>query len=149
MGPALDTRMLQLIDCWVGMCICGVLTVVRAFGDGRNQPRHSPKKILFVKFAEQGSTVLAFGAISRAIQMVGRQNVYFLVFEEMEKEGKLDIRISEWLPFRAPLDELKKMRAHHDQNDPMLHTGMLKGFMDGSLGSRRAVRFPASVNAPL
>jgi hypothetical protein len=62
----------------------------------------------------------------------------FLVFEEMEKEGKLDIRISEWLPFRASLDQLKEMRAHHDQNDPMLHTGMLKGFMDGSLGSRTA-----------
>ncbi len=30
------------------------------------------------------------------------------------------------------------MRAHHDLNDPMLHTGMLKGFMDGSLGSRTA-----------
>jgi predicted amidohydrolase YtcJ len=62
----------------------------------------------------------------------------FLVFEEMEKEGKLSLRISEWLPFKAPLDELKKMRAHHDANDPMLHTGMLKGFMDGSLGSRTA-----------
>jgi predicted amidohydrolase YtcJ len=62
----------------------------------------------------------------------------FLVFEQMEKEGKLNLRISEWLPFRAPLDELKKMRAHHDANDPMLHTGMLKGFMDGSLGSRTA-----------
>jgi len=62
----------------------------------------------------------------------------FLAFEQMEKEGKLNIRISEWLPFIAPLDQLKAMRAHHDQNDPMLHTGMLKGFMDGSLGSRTA-----------
>jgi predicted amidohydrolase YtcJ len=62
----------------------------------------------------------------------------FLVFEEMEKEGKLDVRVSEWLPFRMPLDQLQKMRAHHAHNDPMLHTGMLKGFMDGSLGSRTA-----------
>jgi len=62
----------------------------------------------------------------------------FLVFEQMEKEGKLPLRISEWLPFKAPLDQLIKMRAHHDANDPMLHTGMLKGFMDGSLGSRTA-----------
>jgi predicted amidohydrolase YtcJ len=62
----------------------------------------------------------------------------FLVFEELENQGNLKIRISEWLPFKDPLDELKKMRAHHDQNDPMLHTGMLKGFMDGSLGSRTA-----------
>ena len=62
----------------------------------------------------------------------------FLVFEQLEKEGKLRLRISEWLPFKAPLPELLKMRAHHDQNDPMLHTGFLKGFMDGSLGSRTA-----------
>jgi len=62
----------------------------------------------------------------------------FLVFEEMEREGSLKVRISEWIPFKAPLPELLKMRAHHDLNDPMLHTGMLKGFMDGSLGSRTA-----------
>jgi hypothetical protein len=62
----------------------------------------------------------------------------FLVFEELEKEGSLNLRIGEWLPFAAPLDKLKPMRAHHDANDPMLHTGMLKGFMDGSLGSRTA-----------
>jgi predicted amidohydrolase YtcJ len=62
----------------------------------------------------------------------------FLVFEEMEKEGKLHLRITEWLPFKAPLADLIRMRAHHDMNDEMLHTGFLKGFMDGSLGSRTA-----------
>ena len=62
----------------------------------------------------------------------------FLVYEELEKQGKLNLRITEWLPFKDPLDELKRMRAHHDANDPMLHTGFLKGFMDGSLGSRTA-----------
>jgi predicted amidohydrolase YtcJ len=62
----------------------------------------------------------------------------FLVFEELEKERALKIRITEWLPFKDPLPELIKMRAHHDLNDPMLHTGFLKGFMDGSLGSRTA-----------
>jgi predicted amidohydrolase YtcJ len=62
----------------------------------------------------------------------------FLVFEELEKEGALRIRITEWLPFKDSLPELIKMRAHHDLNDPMLHTGFLKGFMDGSLGSRTA-----------
>jgi predicted amidohydrolase YtcJ len=62
----------------------------------------------------------------------------FLVFEEMEKEGALKVRITEWLPFKDPLPELIEMRTHHDLNDPMLHTGFLKGFMDGSLGSRTA-----------
>jgi predicted amidohydrolase YtcJ len=62
----------------------------------------------------------------------------FLVFEQLEKAGKLNLRITEWLPFKAPVADLLKMRAHHDLNDPMLHTGFLKGFMDGSLGSRTA-----------
>jgi predicted amidohydrolase YtcJ len=62
----------------------------------------------------------------------------FLVMEELEKEGELGLRISEWLPFADPIEELKAHRAHHDSNDPMLHTGMLKGFMDGSLGSHTA-----------
>jgi len=62
----------------------------------------------------------------------------FLVYEELEKQGKLNLRITEWLPFKAPLLDLIRMRNHHDMNDPLLHTGMLKGFMDGSLGSRTA-----------
>jgi predicted amidohydrolase YtcJ len=62
----------------------------------------------------------------------------FLMYQQMEKEGKLTLRISEWLPFDAPPDQLLHARRYHPQNDPMLHTGMLKGFMDGSLGSRTA-----------
>jgi predicted amidohydrolase YtcJ len=62
----------------------------------------------------------------------------FLTYEQMEKEGKLTLRISEWLPFDAPLEQLQKQRDHHSGGDLMLHTGMLKGFMDGSLGSRTA-----------
>jgi predicted amidohydrolase YtcJ len=62
----------------------------------------------------------------------------FLVLEQMEKEGQLPLRFSEWLDFNLPVDTLLKMQASHDRNDPMLHTAMLKGFMDGSLGSRTA-----------
>ncbi|MCU1219862.1 MAG: Amidohydrolase 3 [Candidatus Angelobacter sp.] len=62
----------------------------------------------------------------------------FLTYEQMEKEGKLTLRIAEWLPFDAPLEQLQKQRDHHSGGDLMLHTTMLKGFMDGSLGSRTA-----------
>ena len=62
----------------------------------------------------------------------------FLTYEQMEKEGKLTLRISEWLPFDAPVNLLDEHRAHHSASDAMLHTTMLKGFMDGSLGSRTA-----------
>ncbi len=62
----------------------------------------------------------------------------FLVYEELEKQGKLTLRISEWLMFNQPLPLLQQHRAQHPAEDPMLHTAMLKGFMDGSLGSRTA-----------
>ena len=53
----------------------------------------------------------------------------FLTYQQMEKEGKLTLRISEWLPFDAPPEQLLHARRYHPQDDPMLHTGMLKGFM--------------------
>lgn len=72
----------------------------------------------------------------------------FLTYEQMEKEGKLILRISEWLPFDAPVEQLIKMRQHHPQDDPMLHTTMLKGFMDGSLGSRTAAMLAPYTDDP-
>ncbi len=62
----------------------------------------------------------------------------FQIYEELEKEGKLTARITEWLPFDDSVEELGKKRDSHPQSDLMLHTGMLKGFMDGSLGSHTA-----------
>ena len=62
----------------------------------------------------------------------------FQIYEELEREGKLTARISEWLPFDDSIEELNKKRDSHPTSDTMLHTGMLKGFMDGSLGSKTA-----------
>jgi predicted amidohydrolase YtcJ len=62
----------------------------------------------------------------------------FQIYEDLEKEGKLTARISEWLPFDLPVEELKTKRESHPQSDLMLHTGMLKAFMDGSLGGHTA-----------
>ena len=62
----------------------------------------------------------------------------FQIYEELEKEGKLTARISEWLPFNDSVGELKTKRDSHPQSDLMLHTGMLKGFMDGSVGGHTA-----------
>jgi predicted amidohydrolase YtcJ len=62
----------------------------------------------------------------------------FLTYDQLEHAGKLTLRISEWLPFKDTVKELEQHRAAHPVDDPMLHTAMLKGFMDGSLGSRTA-----------
>src|SRR5437763_16073212 len=66
----------------------------------------------------------------------------------MERKGKLTLRITEWLPFNSPVSDLQKMRAYHPQDDWMLHTGMLKGFMDGSLGSRTAAMLAPFTDDP-
>jgi predicted amidohydrolase YtcJ len=88
----------------------------------------------------RGNELAIADAISHGITSVQDFSDWedFLVFEEMEREGDLKVRISEWLPFKDPIPDLVRMRAHHDLKDPMLHTGFLKGFMDGSLGSRTA-----------
>jgi predicted amidohydrolase YtcJ len=70
------------------------------------------------------------------------------IFEELEKEGKLTARISEWLPFDEPVESLTKKRDSHPQSDLMLHTGLLKGFMDGSLGSHTAAMLEPYADDP-
>jgi len=62
----------------------------------------------------------------------------FQIYEEIEGDGKLTARISEWLPFDDSIEELNRKRDSHLASDNLLHTGMLKGFMDGSLGSKTA-----------
>jgi predicted amidohydrolase YtcJ len=72
----------------------------------------------------------------------------FQIYEELEKEGKLTARISEWLPFDETVEELSRKRDSHPQTDLMLHTGMLKGFMDGSLGSHTAAMLEPYADDP-
>jgi predicted amidohydrolase YtcJ len=62
----------------------------------------------------------------------------FLVYTQLKEEGKLTLRITEWLPFLLPMDQLQNMRAQGGTTDPWLRTGALKAFTDGALGSRTA-----------
>jgi predicted amidohydrolase YtcJ len=62
----------------------------------------------------------------------------FQVYEELEHEGKLTARISEWLNFDDSMEDLNRKRNSHPASDNLLHTGMLKAFLDGSLGSKTA-----------
>jgi len=74
---------LQHTDRWIGVPLCAILTLIQKVSAWKHRPSpHQCRRILFVKFAEQGSTVLAYPAIRRATEMVGRENVYFMVFED-------------------------------------------------------------------
>jgi len=62
----------------------------------------------------------------------------FQVYHDLKEEGKLTVRITEWLPFDLPLNELQNRQAQGGTKDPWLKTGALKAFTDGALGSRTA-----------
>jgi predicted amidohydrolase YtcJ len=62
----------------------------------------------------------------------------FLTYRELRSGGKLTVRVTEWLPFAAPLDKLEQMRRDGGTTDPWLRTGALKMVTDGALGSRTA-----------
>jgi ADP-heptose:LPS heptosyltransferase len=70
---------IRFLDYWLGVPACALLTAARAVMP--RQAPQPPRKILFLKFIEQGATVLAQDAIRRATSAVGRDNVYFCVFE--------------------------------------------------------------------
>jgi ADP-heptose:LPS heptosyltransferase len=73
---------MRRIDTWIGVPVCFFLTALhKLLGIFHRAEPGQIRKILFVKPAEQGATVLAYPAIIKAIEKVGRQNVYFIVFE--------------------------------------------------------------------
>ena len=108
---------LQRADRWVGAPLCAILTFLRRIFESSAPPGpRQVRRILFVKFAEQGSTVLAYSAIRRAIEMVRRENVYFIVFEDnrfvLDAMGVIPERNVITLSTRSPLGlALSALRA--------------------------------------
>ena len=62
----------------------------------------------------------------------------FLTYRGIKNDGKLTVRITEWLPFAAQLEKLEQMRRDGGTTDSWLRTGALKMVTDGALGSRTA-----------
>ena len=80
----MNTSTIRALDYWLGVPATAALTGLRRvqdlFAASATQAR-TPRRILFLKFIEQGATVLAQDAITRATRAVGRDNVFFCVFE--------------------------------------------------------------------
>jgi predicted amidohydrolase YtcJ len=62
----------------------------------------------------------------------------FRTYKQLKEDGKLTVRITEWLHFAEPLNDLQNKRAEGGTTDPWLKTGALKFVADGALGSRTA-----------
>jgi predicted amidohydrolase YtcJ len=88
----------------------------------------------------QALTVAINDALAHGVTSVQDNSEWgdFLALEELEHTDQLHLRIAEWLDFNQPVAVLQERRASHPTDDPLLHLTMLKGFMDGSLGSRTA-----------
>lgn len=76
---------MRRLDRWLGVPACWLLTLVRRLRDREASAPARPTRVLFVKLAEQGSTVLAAQAIRRATSLVGADRVHVLVFEDNRK----------------------------------------------------------------
>ena len=76
---------IRILDLWLGRPVCMFLSAARRIFSPfrrRSLDEQPIKKILMIKLIEQGATVLAYRAILRATEIVGRENVYFWVFEK-------------------------------------------------------------------
>jgi len=62
----------------------------------------------------------------------------FRTYKLLKDDGKLTVRITEWLHFADPLNDLQNQRGEGGTIDPWLKTGALKFVTDGALGSRTA-----------
>jgi ADP-heptose:LPS heptosyltransferase len=81
----MNPRTVRMFDVWLGKPCCFALTILRRVGSALHpaaRPVAPVRKILLIKMIEQGATVLAYRAILRAVELVGRENVYFMVFQE-------------------------------------------------------------------
>jgi ADP-heptose:LPS heptosyltransferase len=120
------------IDRRLGQPICWLLTCLRRLGSLFHRPKFDEpvRKILFIKMIEQGATVLAYRALKAAVDRVGRENVYFWVFEEN----------------RPILDLLNVIPP---ENVIVIRAKSLFGLMTGMLGTLwriRKMQFDASVD---
>lgn len=70
------------------------------------------------------------------------------VYRQLRQEGRLTARINEWAPLDESLDEAEEMREHLGPDDHYLRCTTLKGYLDGTLGSRTAAMREPYDDAP-
>lgn len=80
----MSPSVIKKLDYYIGIPLCFLLTIYekgKKLFFGATVP-HDTKRLAFVKLVEQGATVLAYSAIERIVELVGRENVFFCVFKE-------------------------------------------------------------------
>jgi predicted amidohydrolase YtcJ len=73
------------------------------------------------------------------------------LYRELLKQGRLTVRVAEWQNFEDSVEELKRQRAEFAtfKDDPLrLRLTALKGYVDGTLGSRTAAMLAPFADDP-
>ena len=89
--------LMQRVDYYAGIPLCFAISLFHKLKTlllPDNKKNTAIDKILFIELSEMGSAILAYPAIMKAIEMAGRENVYFLIFER----NKESIEILNILP---------------------------------------------------
>lgn len=77
----MKVQSMRILDRWIGIPSSFGLTLFRKVGDVfHSMPDNNPRRIVIIKLVEQGATIIAAPAIQRAVELVGRENVFFAVF---------------------------------------------------------------------
>ncbi|HJU53182.1 MAG TPA: amidohydrolase family protein, partial [Pyrinomonadaceae bacterium] len=74
-----------------------------------------------------------------------------MLYRELLKQDKLTVRVAEWQDFEDSVEELKRQRAEFAtfKDDPLrLRLTALKGYVDGTLGSRTAAMLAPFADDP-
>ncbi|MBA2338895.1 MAG: amidohydrolase [Pyrinomonadaceae bacterium] len=73
------------------------------------------------------------------------------LYRELLSQGKLTVRVAEWQDFENSIEELKRQRAEFAvfKDDPLrMRLTALKGYVDGTLGSRTAAMLAPFADDP-
>lgn len=77
----MNLNFVRWVDYWVGIPLTLVFSAVDAVRSLFIQNVYRrPRKILFIELSEMGSAIIAHSALTRAIDEIGTENVYFLIF---------------------------------------------------------------------
>ncbi|HKQ51535.1 MAG TPA: amidohydrolase, partial [Pyrinomonadaceae bacterium] len=132
--------------------------------DERGEPTGILKETaaqLVARFVPQPTPAELMQALERALAEARRYGLTSIqdnsgyrttmLYRELLKQGKLTVRVAEWQDFEDTVAELKRQRAEFEtfKDDPLrLRLTALKGYVDGTLGSRTAAMLAPFADDP-
>lgn len=83
----MNLQFMHVVDYWVGIPLCFLLSLVERVRSWVVPAASAPpRRMLLIELSEMGSAVLAYPAIREAVDRLGADNVWFMIFER-NREG--------------------------------------------------------------